>query len=231
MQVEFMNATPLHIVAKAIRECYNSHDKSDTTYNYETNEVELGEKDRELINKVGRLFKHESVLEHLVFNIRIKGVSRLLLQEFARHRIASLSVKSTRFTLWELKDEEPFRFEGLDGEKENRMLSRASKYIVTVPREKFDTFGEYRAFVKLQIYQLELLRAVIENGAKKDVAKYLVPDSYRTNIAWTINARSLRNFLNLRSAKNAHFEIRELAYTVYDKMPEEYKYLFTDCIH
>jgi len=31
-----------------------------------------------------------------------------LLQELARHRIASLSVKSTRYTLKELKDCKPF---------------------------------------------------------------------------------------------------------------------------
>ena len=42
---------------------------------------------------------HESVLEHINLTYSIKGISRALLQEIARHRHISLSVESTRHTL------------------------------------------------------------------------------------------------------------------------------------
>ena len=44
-----------------------------------------------------------------------------------------------------------------------------------------------------------------------DKLKYYLPESWRTTFVWTINMRSLANFLNLRLASQAHFEIRYLA--------------------
>ena len=95
----------------------------------------------------------------------------------------------------------------------------------------FDDESEYDIFLTMQINQLEHLREAIWHCVKRDVAKYLVPDSYKTNISWTINARSMQNFLYLRTANNAHFEIRELANMVFDNMPDEYKYLFIESVH
>ena len=50
---------------------------------------------------LGRIIKagHESILEHITLTYSIKGISRALLQELARHRHISLSVESTRHTL------------------------------------------------------------------------------------------------------------------------------------
>ena len=47
------------------------------------------------IIKVG----HENILEHIYLTYSIKGISRALLQELARHRHITLSVESTRHTL------------------------------------------------------------------------------------------------------------------------------------
>lgn len=40
---------------------------------------------------------HESVLEHASFTFRIEGVSRVLLAQLTRHRLASYSVESQRY--------------------------------------------------------------------------------------------------------------------------------------
>ena len=96
MQVTLLNHTPLNICSHAIRTCWQSFEKGDNG----------GEKDVELIDRVGNKFKHASTLEHLYYNFYIQGVSRALLQELARHRLASLSVKSTRCTLKDLKIDE-----------------------------------------------------------------------------------------------------------------------------
>ena len=65
--------------------------------------------DREFVpcEVLGRIIKagHESILEHINLTYSIKGISRALLQELARHRHISLSVESTRHTLKkQLKD-------------------------------------------------------------------------------------------------------------------------------
>ena len=105
MQVDLLSNTDLRICATAIRTCYQSFHLSD----------DGGEKDKALINKVGNINKHASTLEHLGYTFYISGISRALLQELARHRIASLSVKSTRYTLKELENEEPFILPGKKG--------------------------------------------------------------------------------------------------------------------
>ena len=198
MQVELLHSTPLLICSNAIRTCWQSFDKSDNG----------GEKDKELIDRVGNKFKHSSTLEHLNYNFYIKGISRALLQELARHRMASLSVKSTRYTLKELKDEKPFSVSD---------KQRAKKYLVLTGNEAVDSAS---------IKALENLREILKSGISNDIAKYALPESYKTELTWTINARSLQNFLSLRSSKSALWEIRNLAFTIFYALPKDHQYIF-----
>lgn len=202
MEVKLLNHTPLWVCSNAIRTCWQSFDKSDNG----------GQKDIELIDRVGNKFKHSSTLEHLFYNFYIKGISRALLQELARHRMASLSVKSTRYTLKELKKESKFQI----GDFEN-----ASRYIVLTNNEIVDNFS---------IQALENMRQILQQVGTLDIAKYALPESYKTELTWSINARSLQNFLHLRSSKSALWEIRNLAYKIYDNLPEEHKFIFKDCL-
>jgi thymidylate synthase (FAD) len=175
-------------------------------------ETIIGEKDKALIDRVGNKMKHQSTLEHLYYNFQIEGISRALLQELARHRITSLTVKSTRYTLKELKDEEPFR--SIEADRE-----RVEKYCVLVKNHKVDS---------AICLALDELRDLIKSGVPNDKAKYCLPESYKTSLTWSINARSLQNFLSLRSDKSALWEIRELARKIFEALPEEHKYLFED---
>jgi len=193
MDVELLHFTPLSVADMAIGKC---HDKG----RYE------GEKMRNRLKRVAVKQKHGSVIEHLVYSFDIIGISRGCLQELARHRIASLSVKSTRYTLKELKDasdwELPF-------------------YIVQMDDPELHSKA---------ILQLKIVREMLNRGYPNDKAKYLLPESYKTELIWTINARSLRNFLKLRADKSAWLEIRRLAMRVYEKLPDGHKFLFKDCI-
>ena len=203
MNVTLMQHTSLEICAHAIRTCWQSFDNSDGG----------GEKDRDLIDRVGNKFKHASTLEHLSYTFYIKGISRALLQELARHRMASLSVKSTRYTLKELKEEEE-AFNKSD-------YNRAEKYLVMTENEMVN---------QMSIKALENLRQVLQTNIGNDIAKYCLPESYKTELTWSINARSLQNFISLRSSKSALWEIRDLAKAVFEALPKEHKYLFEDCI-
>ena len=202
MKVTLLHYTPLPVAAHAIRTCWQSFDKSDKG----------GPKDQELIDRVGNKYKHASTLEHLVYTFYIQGISRALLQELARHRMASLSVKSTRYTLKELKNAKPFDEEDFEG---------ASKYIVLTGNEMVD-----RASIKA----LNELQKILQAGISNDIAKYCLPECYKTELTWTINARSLQNFLALRSSKSALWEIRNLAFAIFEALPEDHKYLFEDYV-
>ncbi|ASM34497.1 FAD-dependent thymidylate synthase [Campylobacter sputorum subsp. bubulus] len=203
MNVKLLNFTPLWVCSNAIRTCWQSFDKGDNG----------GDKDKELIDRVGNKFKHASTLEHLHYNFYIKGISRACLQELARHRMASLSVKSTRYTLKELKNESEF--------KEND-FQNASRYIVLTGNEMVD---------KASIKALENMRLLLGQNISLDIAKFALPECYKTELSWSVNARSLQNFISLRSSKSALWEIRNLANALFDAIPDEHKFIFEDCIY
>lgn len=198
MKVTLKQHTSLTVCASAIRTCWQSFDKSD----------DGGVKDKDLIDRVGNKFKHASTLEHLVYTFYIQGISRALLQELARHRMASLSVKSTRYTLKELKKEEPFS---------TTDFKRAEKYLVLTDVEIVN---------QMSLIALENLRQILKQNISNDKAKYCLPESYKTELTWTINARSLQNFLLLRSDKAALWEIQNLAHNLYNALPNDHRYLF-----
>ena len=202
MEVKLLNYTPLWICSNAIRTCWQSFDKGDNG----------GEIDLALIDRVGNKLKHASTLEHLFYNFYIKGISRACLQELARHRIASLSVKSTRYTLKELKNESEFK---------PNDFNNASRYIVLTSNEFVDNAS---------INAHENLRQNLNQNTSLDIAKYCLPESYKTELSWSINARSLQNFLSLRSSKSALWEIRDLANLIYQNLPQEHKFIYQDFI-
>lgn len=205
MKVTLKHYTPLEVCSMAIRTCWQSFDKSDNG----------GEKDLSLIDRVGNKNKHSSTLEHLYYNFYIQGISRACLQELARHRMASYSVKSSRYTLKEIKEEESF----LPINDEN--LKRAEKYIVFTPNENVNIAS---------IKALENLRELLITPIGNDLAKYAMPESYKTELHWSINARSLQNFLELRTNRAALWEIQKLAHSIYDAIPSEHKFIFEEKI-
>ena len=241
MEVTLLNHTPLWIADKAIGKCWDKPTPDETHFvcsecSFEDfrNDYPCGGCDKEntltsvsyigcnieRIERVANKNKHASTIEHLNYTFDIDGISRACLQELARHRMASPSVKSTRYTLKELKNENPFTFEDADIMLDS--MKRAEKYLVFTDETEVNI-----ASVKA----LENLRIMIVNGIANDKAKYCLPEAYKTSLVWTINARSLQNFLALRSSKAALWEIRDLANIIYKALPEDHKFLFKDCIH
>ena len=196
MNIKLLNFTPLEIAIKAIRKCYDSCSDN------------LGEKDMKLLEAIIKN-DHTSTIEHINYTFEIDGISRACLQELARHRHASLSVESTRYTLRNLVQEY----------KKDDFLY--SDYLVLTGDNQMDQWS---------IDSLNRVISLLEKGYKNDQAKYLLPESYKTNLILTINARSLRNFLKLRSSSKALWEIRELAKSIFNAIPDSHKILFKDII-
>ena len=168
---------------------------------------------------------HTSVLEHIVFHFNIENVSRLLLQEFSRHRIASETVESTRFVLVKSLKE-------IDTEDGN------SVYVYFTIPEMFKRHPHVEMFYRKHLgmvidnirHMSDMLKEIKENGddldgeRPTDFLKYMLVEAFRTNIYWTINMRSLINFIHLRNSKNAHPEIRMLARYIQDIIRTETPY-------
>jgi len=216
MNIRLSSFTPIRVVQEAIRTSHNSSNMSDTH-----SMDKVGKRDLELIKSVGNTLKHSSVLEHVYYTFEVKGVSRALLQELVRHRIASYTVKSTRYTLNDLKKETTF-YSINNGQSEWVDFKRASKYLVYTSIEEVD---------KMSIRALENLRLILISGIHNDRAKYCLPESYKTDLYWTINMRSLQNFLSLRSSVTALWEIREFAIKLYETLPVEHRFMFIDSLH
>ena len=129
---------------------------------------------------------HMSVFEHASATLKIEGISRACLAQLTRHRIASYSVTSQRYC--EVGGNDwcvvPPSVVGTDAES----LFRA---------QASDAMWSYQA--------------AIDEGVKPEDARYLLPESAKTSLVMTINARSLQNFLTLRLDSHAQWEIRKLA--------------------
>ena len=199
MRVKLLSYTPIKIADIAIGKCWDKQTKDGCNI------------DR--IERVANKNKHSSTIEHLVYSFDIDGISRAVLQELARHRIASFSVKSTRYTLKELRDEEPF---------DDNDYDRAEKYVrLTSDRD-----------VNLAIIAaLNNVRQLVNSNISNDILKYALPEAYKTSLVFTINARSLQNFLELRTSKAALWEIRELAKMIYCAIPYDHKFLFKEIVN
>lgn len=209
MIVELLHHTPLEVADIAICKCYGNEPHSDS------------EKVKARINRVANVSKHASTVEHLSYSFDIDGISRACLQEVVRHRIASYTVKSSRYTLQELKNEDTIKvnelFEPEYDLYESLNWSIAKKYIVSSDWYEVD-LATTKALGELQ--------SLIDDGLPNDKAKYCMPEAYKTSLVMTINARSLQNFLELRSSKHALWEIQLLAKAMYEAIPDEHKFLY-----
>ncbi len=168
--------------------------------------------DREFVpcEVLGRIIKagHESILEHINLTYSIKGISRALLQEVARHRHISLSVESTRHTLGKIV-----------------RCFDMTRYIESV----FDGMGLPANRDEFLMRFLQFANA--HPDLPNDELKYFIPEFWPVNLVLTSNIRELRHILNLRTAPVALREFRDLARAMYEAVPEQYKYLLKDCVH
>ncbi len=111
-------------------------------------------------------------------------------RQWMRHRIGSFTEKSLRYTT------------------ESEFYT--PKFSTT---EKMELYKSYMRLVETT-YKLFLESETKEN------ARSLLPLGMMTQFYWTVNARSLMNFLKLRLDKHAQKEIRDLANIVLDKFRE-----------
>ena len=117
------------------------------------------------------LFKaeHSSVMEHAVISFTIKGASRSWLAQITRHRMASMTSSSQHYQ--DYKD-----------------------YPCVIHKDLAKVWIINEALEHLNDGYARLL----DLGVPKEEARQILPNAVAVNFKWTINARSLQNFMRLR---------------------------------
>ncbi len=194
---------PEKTVAAAAKMCYAAADV-DTVMDGLTDEKVANFVD--MLSEIG----HESPIEHASFTFAIEGVSRALLAQITRHRIASYSVQSQRYVAE--KNFEyvlPPEIEANEQAKEiflNNMQRSHEDYLKITEILSSKYFDE---FVAEGCDEKEAKRKA-QKKAIED-ARFVLPNACDTKMIATFNARSLINFFNHRCCNRAQWEIRDLA--------------------
>lgn len=205
MKVKLIAHTPQpeKVVAAAAKLCYSNATIDDLLDGL------TEEKSREFVQMLSGL-GHESPLEHASFTFAIEGVSRALLAQITRHRIASFSVQSQRYVkMDEFSYVLPPEVAAVPGAKErfeSAVQQEAAFYneMTEVLQTKHEA-----AFLQAGLSGKEA-RAKAEKKAIED-ARFLLPNACTTKMILTMNTRSLLHFFRLRCCARAQWEIHALA--------------------
>ena len=162
--------------------------------------------------------KHGTPFEHAFFMFHIK-CPIFVAREWMRHRMASYNEISGRYT----KLNPEFYIPKLEDFR--RQTGKAGDY--KFEPVDHDLAYDTRHLMHCQYEETyELYERMLEKGIAKEVARVILPVSTYTEFYFSVNARSLMNFLSLRNADNALREIREYARIVEkifaEKMPFTY---------
>lgn len=189
----------LNKLERAGRTCYKSE-----------NNIKEGTSERFIQNIIKS--GHESVIEHVNISARII-TDRSVTHELVRHRIASYSQESTRYCSY-----------GKD------KFGNELTFIKPIFDKKHNIDEEY------YIQEWEKSMQQIENtyldmsnkGVSPEYSRHILPNSIKTEIVATMNLRSWRNFLKLRMSKNAHPQIRDIAFKIFNKFNKVLPEVFGD---
>ena len=178
--------SPEEVVALGARLCYSKARVDDLLTRVEAKDQ------TDFVHKIMGM-GHDSVLEHASFTFGIEGVSRVLLAQITRHRLASFSVQSQRYVSYEngFGYIVPPKIEALGAdavaEFERQMDTMHQWY--TDWQDRLGKTGE---------------------GSNED-ARFVLPGACETRMMVTMNVRELRHFFSLRMCSRAQWEIRALA--------------------
>ena len=220
-KAELLYISPLRLISNSIRYSHATWNSSDTEkekkkqiakailkgnyINNITGNYILGQKDYDLIKRVGFHQNHSSVLEHSLIVYDVLMSTKALLEE-SRHRIGvSQTVTSTRYAI----DKVDVIFTKSLDNKVNTFLEKQRKDIIKL-------FNEYRD-ENNRIKQTDM-----------DNLALVLPQAFMYKLQLSFNLRSLEHFLELRLSKSAHFTIRRIAKSLFNVLPCEWQNLLLE---
>lgn len=181
-------ADALDFIERAARTCYKSEPRGDSAA---------------FVRKLLHQYHHESVIEHVGMTVRFivdRGVSH----ELVRHRIASYSQESTRYVDY-----------GEGGKTGGHCTFVVPPWCNLEPGTYPNTAsvnadeGDDWWFSAMRGAEATY-RSLRAAGWTPQEARSVLPNSTKTEVVMTANAREWRNVFLLRCAKSAHPQIREV---------------------
>lgn len=200
MKVKLISTTQnlLDVLFTGARTCYNAGSPIDM---FEEVDNIPPDKKLKLINgciKSG----HLSVLEHSQFTFAIKGVSRSLMAQISRHRVAvSLSIQSQRY------------------------VNLGGTFDYATPKALQDEGDLQGYFTECMQQAYESYTELINKGVKPEDARAVLPNACCTNMVITFNLRSLIHLCNERLCTRAQLEIRQLVQLMVKEVLKENEWL------
>jgi thymidylate synthase (FAD) len=129
---------------------------------------------------------HHSPFEHASFTFGVDGLSRVASHQLVRHRVASFSQQSQRYV-------------------------KMGQGAVVTPPSIFANPEAKALFEGQSQAAFEAYKSLIAMGIPGEDARFILPHGWETRLVFTMNARELHHFYDLRLCRRAQWEIRELA--------------------
>jgi len=257
-EVVLLQDTGIGVAEAAARTCYDSFENSENEV-IQTIENQMPDapmcdaineiEDSSLLGDLAWTYFHHSILEHANLSFLVRGTSRGVLQEHARHRIQAISVRSTRYTMSSIIN--AFVASIKSGDKEFFIKKVLSFDMFVTADEAYNRIEiatiydklEYQSKVVDDFYSLSVAKSslgfidelgadaqklfeALENGKKKrnvgDAFKHIISDNVKVDMVVTFNLRSLKNYFTLRDSGAAYFQIRWLAQEMMRVTPSKY---------
>jgi thymidylate synthase (FAD) len=163
---------------------------------------EMDEADEGLIRFLMRE-RHASPFEHSVFRFHVR-CPIFVAREWFRHRFSSFNEFSMRYAV--ATDE----FYVPEPDDVRTQVGKPGAYSFEAVDDALaeETRDELKAVYEAAYATYERL---VEKGVARELARAALPVGAYTEFYWTVNARSLMNFISLRAAEAAQREIRRYA--------------------
>jgi len=178
-----------------------------------------GTKDDDFIKALIKV-KHLGILEHINFTFHVSEISRCLTHQLVRHRIGFSYLQMSN------RHAKPSERDYVIPESFNKSwieLGNEPTDDLGSDYAKGHLIGEYEAWMDWCYKKYD---SFIKEGIPVEDARYVLPPAFFTHITISCNARSLLHFLELRLAKGAQWEIRELACKLFDEVYSIYPIIF-----
>lgn len=191
------------------RVCYKSEDKI----------TEDGSSAKKFISNIVKS-GHEAIIEHGSVSV-LFTVDRGITHEIVRHRVASYAQESTRYVNYSQD-----RFgNGINVIDVTSCVDYDSSLSKLSADELQQVYYEwYDAMADAERHYMKML----ELGVSPQIARGVLPNSTKAELTMTANYREWRHFFQLRCAKGAHPQIREVAIPLCKEFQKRLPILFDD---
>jgi thymidylate synthase (FAD) len=257
-EVVLLQETGIGVAESAARTCYDSFANSENSVIQEIEstmptqtmcEALNAIEESALLDDLAWTYFHHSILEHANLSYLVRGTSRGVLQEHARHRIQAISVRSTRYTMsgvinafvaslhgggreffinkvmaFDMFVTTNAAYNALEiGAMYDKLTYQKNQvedfYSISVAKSSMEFLESFRD-------DAEMLYEALQAGKKKrnvgDAFKHIITDNVKVDMVVTFNLRSLKNYFSLRDSGAAFFQIRWLAQEMMRITPKKY---------